>query len=88
MKKLSYIFVLIALSIGAFVTAQEVGLDVVLSDFFTEKKEAVEFERYNDLKGVVEYGYSVDHGTWSEEHYYYGKTLDEAQTAFASDLSR
>jgi len=80
--------VIVALSIGAFVTAQEVGFDIAISDFFTESKEAIELERYNEEKDVIEYGYKVDHGTWGEEHYYYGKTLDEAQTSFASSLSR
>jgi len=77
--------VLIALSIGAFVTAQTLEIAEVAL-FFDSCKECIEIDRVSE-KGS-EYGYKIEHGTWSEEHYWYGDSKNEAQTSFTADISR
>jgi len=74
--------VMLALSIGAFVTAQT-EFETVSVLFFDSCKECIEIDRISE-KGF-EYGYRIEHGTWAEEHYWYGETKSNAVTAFANE---
>jgi len=94
MKKLAYknkgfltafLFVASFFVVTAFVTAQTFEI-AEIALFFDSCKECVEIDRVSE-KGS-EYGYVINHGAWSEEHYWYGESKNEAQTSFTSDISR
>jgi len=57
----------------------------VVDLFFKECDKCVEISRVND-KGVYEYGYKRDYGSWYEETYYFGKDVDTAKEVMVSDI--
>ena len=56
-----------------------------LSLFFDSCSDCLEVI-VQDYTGRYEYGYRVEHGTWAEEHVYYGETLENAKTVFVTSL--
>lgn len=64
-----------------------VGILFIVPAFIAFAQVDIEqyFEGYNLNKDVYEAGYSIDHGSWSEIHTWYGKTLEEATTAYTLD---
>lgn len=53
---------------------------------FLQSKNASEYSMPRN--NGYEYGYLSVHGKWTEQHYYVGKTQQDAQTKFTEAISR
>lgn len=61
--------------------------DPISALFFDSCKECIPIDRPG-LEYKNEYGYKIDHGSWSEEHVWYGASKEEAVANFAKDVSQ